>query len=342
MDYNIQFEVAEVISGYDNTYKYIASGSEATTDKLFTIQVQTVNRFTKKTEIYTCRPANINFKQIPLIGEHVLIFRAYNQETTLENTSLDWYYLNTYPIQSSINANLLPGISYRKNISEDDIKKIKFGNVFKPKNISPLQPHEGDMLIEGRWGNTIRIGSTVQSQPGIVDTLWKGDTVGDPIITIVNGQQNKENKQFVTENLKQDPASLYLTSTQTFPSFYLGTETNKRQLKKFTAESQFNGSQLIGVADRIIISSKKDISVIDSNKAIVLNAPKVFIGKDKDVTPIPDGNVLYEIINHLLSAISAGTTGTAGVVSSFIDQASISAARKKLNKLKSKNYFIGK
>lgn len=342
MHESIAFQVAEVVSGYDNTYKHIQSGSSSTVDKLFTIQVRTVNRTTKQFDIYTCKPFNINIKQIPLVGEHVLIFQAYNQETTLDNTGLQWYYFNPYSIQSSINSNLVPGISYRDSISEINVNEIKPGEVFKPKSISPLQPYEGDFTIEGRWGNTIRLSSTTSNLPGLINAPWSGDSIGDPIITIVNGHENKKNKTFVVEDLKNDLSSLYLSSTQKFPSFYFGTKSKKQPLTKFTSESEFKTSQLIGTADRIILSSKTDISVIDSVKAVVLNAPKVYIGKDTASVPIPNGDVLYSILNEILLAMSTGTLGTAGVTSQFIDTARISNARKKLKDLRSKKYFIDK
>ncbi len=339
---SVLFLVGEVVSGYDDTLRYISTGSAATTNKLFTIQVRTVNRYTKEYDTYTCRPFNLNFKQIPLIGEHVLIFRAYNQETTLDASNIEWYYLNPYSIQSSVNSNLVPGISYGTSISEETARSIKPGVVFSPVSISPLQPYEGDILLEGRWGNTIRLGSTTKNQPGLVNAPWSGTTLGDPIITIVNGQENLPKKQFVVENLKQDPSSLYLTSTQNFPTFYLGTKSKKRPIVRFKSESQFNKSQLIGVADRIILSSKQDISVIDSVKAIVLNAPKVYIGKDAAAEPLPHGQVLYDILNDILLTMSGGTIGTAGITSKFINSSNITSARKKLNSLLSKNYFIDK
>jgi hypothetical protein len=339
---NVLFLVGEVVTGYDNTLKYIASGSTSTTNKLFTIQVRVINRFTKQFDVYTCRPFNMNFKQIPLIGEHVLIFRAYSQETTLDGTNIEWYYLNPYSIQSSINANLVPGISYGATISEEQAREIKPGNVFKPMPISPLQPYEGDLIIEGRFGNSIRIGSTVTNQPGLLEATWNGNTIGDPITIISNGQQNKTNKQFVVENIKQDPASIYLTTTQKFPNFYLGTTSKKQPLTKFKSESTFDKSQLLGSADRIILTAKTDIAVIDSTKAIVLNAPKIYMGNDDASEPIPHGKVLYDILNDIISTLNSGTVGTAGVTSQFINTAGLISARKKLNSLLSTNYFIRK
>ena len=72
-DDSILFLVGEVVTGYDNTLKYIASGSVSTTNKLFTIQVRVINRFTKQFDVYTCRPFNMNFKQKILLLASCLI-----------------------------------------------------------------------------------------------------------------------------------------------------------------------------------------------------------------------------------------------------------------------------
>ena len=110
----------------------------------------------------------------------------------------------------------------------------------------------------------------------------------------------------------------------------------------FKSESNFDKSQLLGSADRIVLTAKTDIVVIDSSKAIVLNAPKIYMGNDGATEPIPHGKVLYEILNDILSTLSSGTLGTAGVTSQFIDTAGITSARAKLNSLLSTNYFIRK
>ena len=224
-NYPVLFHVAEVIESKSNTYKYIGDGPDKTSDKLFTITVQIVNRVTKEYESYACKPFNMNIKQIPLIGEHVLVFKAYNQETTLTKTGIEWYYFSPYSIQSSINSNLLPGISYN-TISEAAAQKIKPGVNFEAKSISPLQPYEGDLMIEGRWGNTLRFGSTTKNESGLINASWDGaaSTIGDPIIILSNGQINKPNKQFVVENIQTDNASIYLTSTQKIKQFKLNNK----------------------------------------------------------------------------------------------------------------------
>ena len=73
---------------------------------------------------------------------------------------------------------------------------------FEEKIVSPLQPFEGDVLLEGRWGNSIRLGST-GTQPNdrySLTSQFTGDSSTDPIIILSNHQVNKKNKEFVVES----------------------------------------------------------------------------------------------------------------------------------------------
>jgi hypothetical protein len=53
-----------------------------------------------------------------------------------------------------------------KNLSEQILKFKKLTGLINEENtinIHPLLPYEGDMLYEGRFGNSIRFGSTVKN-----------------------------------------------------------------------------------------------------------------------------------------------------------------------------------
>ena len=336
-NYPVLFHVAEVIESKSNTYKYIGDGPDKTSDKLFTITVQIVNRVTKEYESYACKPFNMNIKQIPLIGEHVLIFKAYNQETTLTKTGIEWYYFSPYSIQSSINSNLLPGISYN-TISEADAQKIKPGVNFEAKSISPLQPYEGDLMIEGRWGNTLRFGSTTKNETGLINSSWHGaaSTIGDPIIILSNGQINKPNKQFVVENIQTDNASIYLTSTQKIKQFKLNNK-----LKIGSSESAFSKPQLIGAADRIILTAKTDIVAIDSQKGIELHAPKINIGISDEKEPLLHSTATIELLKKLIQICQIGFVDSNGSVSTPIYNA-LSDSGRLLSEIANYNIMIDK
>lgn len=336
----LRWDVAEVLD-FEYTYRYVApkDQSPGNTDNLFAIKVRTVSSLYNQ-EVFYVRPSNINVKQIPLIGEFVLIYKTFNEYTTTSNRREGWYYVTTIDVHSNINENLLPGIS--GNLTEGQIAEIKPGKTFKSKAVSPLQPYEGDFLLEGRHGNSIRFGSSINTTYPLnhyhVAATWRSinsDHDGDPIIILSNNRLNRANKEFVVENIENDASSLYLTSTQ-----HVDTLTLSKDLT--IHPYQFAGSQFIGVADRIMLRAKKDVAVIDSEMAIVLNTPgEIYIGGEDADESMVHGNVLesilQKILNQLKSPIQCGTmSGT------FLDTSAINSAQSQLKQLKNSKYFITK
>jgi len=334
---NITWDVAEVV-GYERTYKYISSPADVSNiSELFSLQVRSCGQlYNQKT--FIAKPGNISIKKIPLVGEFVLIYKTFNQQTTDTTWRESWYYLSTVDIHSSINENMMPGVS--GGLTEEQINNIKPGQTFNRKSISPIQPYEGDVLIEGRSGNSIRFGSTIsRNYPAsyyFKQPTWVGadSTSGDPIIILSNRTINKDKREFVVEDIEQDTSSLYLTSTQELDKFKLSAD--------LTVNNNFIGSQFIGVADRIILRAKKDIAVIDSEKGIVLNTPgELKIGDDSADQSLVHGEVLYEIILKLANAIAAGGTANGAMVTTNA-AAAISQIYDLLPELKSKQYKIKK
>jgi hypothetical protein len=154
----IEWDVAEVLN-YERTYQYVPTPTEnSNLSELFALRVKSCSQLYNQ-KIYIAKPGNLSIKKIPLVGEFVLIYKSFNQQTTDKIWRETWYYHSTIDIQSSINENMMPGISGGRTAEE--INAIKPGNTFSRKSISPIQPYEGDVLIEGRNGNSIRFSSTL-------------------------------------------------------------------------------------------------------------------------------------------------------------------------------------
>lgn len=278
----IEWDVAEVLE-YDRTYNYISPDTPNTNvSELFALKVRSC-RSLFDSNVYLAKPANINLKQIPLIGEFVLIYKTFNQESHNDYIRHQWYYLMPISVQSNINNNPLPGISSK--LSEEQLANFKLGKTYNQTSISPLQPYEGDILFEGRFGNSIRFGSTViidsQTNPYSISPTWKETTKSDsgsPIIILSNGRKNKAYKEFVLEDIETDASSLYLTSTQKLSNLKLHNALNQ----SLDSSNAFAKSQFIGVADRIILKSKTDVVALDSHKSIELNSPLLSIGTKQD------------------------------------------------------------
>lgn len=337
----VPFYIAEVVSVNESTYNLdLNREQEETTNKTKNVkiiyQIQGYLITPGRQIPITAKPADLSNTKIPLNGEHVLVFQGFRSDSNFDQQQTEWYYLTGLSIASSPNLNSIPGIIDSSRIDTPP------GITFNERVISNLQLFEGDVVTQGRWGNSIRFSSTIKTDNVKLEKQpnWVGDSAGDPIIVISNNRKNEE--QFETEQFT-DGSSLYLTSTQSFPTFYLGSENEKNPLTCFSPnESAFKQSQLIGVADRIILKAKTDIAVIDSPRGIVLNTTgEIKLGNDDAKQSMVHGDILLEtmqaILNQLRTPIQCGTmTGT------FLSTSQIDRAQKKLQELLSSKYFISK
>jgi hypothetical protein len=154
------------------------------------------------------------------------------------------YYLPNVNIWNHTHTNALPNMQYfnkgeeeSKNygtigattvrIAEGDGSvEVPLGKYFKEKlQTQPLLPFEGDTIIEGRFGNSIRFGATAIEAPEKSAYSTKGET-GDPITIIRNGalvEEEDNGWEHTLENLNDDHSTIYLTSNQVLPNFHIVT-----------------------------------------------------------------------------------------------------------------------
>jgi hypothetical protein len=321
----IHMYVAEVISDASiPTYKQNIDGKKS--NKLYQIRCRLISNDVTKNEC-VAYPADVNIKKIPIIGEHVLIFRAYSDDSRYTSKKPAWYYLTNIAISTNINNNATPGISGK------DLEESPIGTTFEDRTVPAMQPYEGDILVQGRFGNHIRLGSTVKNS-NTYDQMptWSKGNDGDPIIILsTNKSRNINNPSLLVENAEQDAASLYLTSTQQLNAL--------KVTKPLTIHNTFNGSQFVGIADRIILRAKQDIAVIDSEKGIVLNTPNnIFIGGEKASQPMVHGDVLLDVLSKILDHLQFVPIQCGELTGGFLSKTQLASARKRLNDLVSSKY----
>ena len=73
---------------------------------------------------------------------------------------------------------------------------------------------------------------------------------------------NKQGKEFVVEDVNADAASLWLTSTQRLDKFKLNYKPTLA-----ASSNTYNKSQLIGSADRIVLTTKLDDIILEDEAA---------------------------------------------------------------------------
>ena len=188
------------------------------------------------------RPIFPNIKHYPLKNEIVLILSSKDKSIYNSEGASTSYYFPPLNIWNHPHHNALPSIKGLKNSSinqdyqttengiirqvTDKDTNINLGNYFSELlKIKPLLPYEGDHILEGRFGNSIRFVSTNigESIPDEANNIWSTTgNVGDPILIIRNGQSNElDDKGWVPtiEDLNDDATSIYLTSNQRLSDF---------------------------------------------------------------------------------------------------------------------------
>ena len=169
-------------------------------------------------------------KQFPLINEVVAIFYGPSDGLNDSKDSQKLYYLPSYALWNASNHNVMPNIAelsqfYSKQTtapgyqgSATNPSEFPKGYTFtESPSVRTLTPFEGDSIMEGRFGQSIRFGSTVTKFKGYNEWSDKGNN-GDPITIIRNGQGSVTNPfdKFATtvEDINTDGASIYMTTSQ--------------------------------------------------------------------------------------------------------------------------------
>jgi hypothetical protein len=340
----IEFEYvpAEVIDvDYDGLNK----------NKLYTVYCKILGGLGSRSagDVVTARALDANIKNIPIIGEIVLITKAPTAYSNFIFQGYEYYYTHPISIQSSVHHNGLPaatGILPNNNSRNPQVRKDS--QVGLPKNTSdnkpagnsidiffperldvfPIQPYTGDLIIEGRWGQSIRFGSTVdEGREYPVKPIWKkglGDT-GNPILIISNGTNPNANEkkfnEFILEDIDTDDSSIWMTSGQ-YVKFTPASNTVKSMTNKSVdlfRTNNYSGNQILGASDRIILNARKQEFIafakegiglsteksvtIDAKNSIELEASLINLGVNAN-EPAILGNTAVQWLADLCSALS--------------------------------------
>lgn len=285
-----------------------------------------------------------NNKIFPLENEIVYIISL--PSTKVQNNFNDkiYYYFQPINIWNSAHHNAVPNpiepplaanqnivddykvtsVGYSRKV-EDGSTEIELGDTFKENlKIKNTQPFEGDVIYEGRWGQSIRLGSTVKDSK--VPNPWsRNGENGNPITIIKNKQRKDEEDPWVpqVEDINGDGSSVYLTSNQAIP-----VEVASRDYKSYenntapTSPDKFIEDQVILNSNRLLFNSKSDSILLSSAKTInlnsvenvnidspktVINSSQIYLGsKDADESVILGDKFLDSLRDLLTKILSLG------------------------------------
>jgi hypothetical protein len=306
-----------------NHPKFTEYGEWASIGLIFVEDVTQPSTLENTNVVYPLFP---NLKLYPLLNEIVLVFSLPSTGLEQNSNSLKSYYLPPTNIWGSQHHNAIPGFSTLPSSQQKDYQQIeagsvrkvtdggteiKLGDTFKEQlNVNPLQPFEGDHILEGRFGNSLRFGSSQGK---------------DPITKIRNGQGPQTDEGWVTieENIQEDKASIYLTSTQQIPlqpntfnynSYSTAPESvntySKPQILLNSGRIVLNSNQnhiLLSAAKSINLNSQDSVN-IDSKNRVVINSPQIYLGGKNATEPLLLGNKTVDLLRDILTSLQSTLT----------------------------------
>jgi hypothetical protein len=239
-------------------------------------------------------------KNYPVVNELVLLFFVPDNNVNLNSNTKKYFYINPISIWNHPHLNAFPNLNQTAKIQPSQQKsyqaieqgqtrktsneEIKYeynsplvgGTFIERSNIHPLLAFAGDIITEGRWGNSIRLGSTAKTDSILYGNNWSNTGEdGNPITIIRNGQPNDASEDGylpIIENINKDLSSIYLTSNQSIP--LSSSITNNPTISNNIPESvgSYQGSQVLINSDRLVFNTKADSIILNSQSTISLTS----------------------------------------------------------------------
>mgnify|MGYP007038833043 CR=1 FL=1 len=168
-------------------------------------------------------------KQLPLVNEVVFIVMGPSRKLNDGATKMEYYYMPAYSMWNNPNHNAFPNMEEWADFLKQSINQpgysgnavadqsLPLGYTFQEKeSVKDLMPFEGDTFIQGRFGQSIRLGSTVPVMKNFNTWSTSGEN-GDPITIILNSQGSRPavgKFDPIVEDINRDGSAIWMTSTQ--------------------------------------------------------------------------------------------------------------------------------
>ena len=260
-------------------------------------------------------PLMPHITHIPLIGEHVVVVEYIGQH----------YYIGVVNLFNRPNENSLPGVA------GDYDPTVKYGNTFQRRDTRKVYVNEGDIVFEGRFGNTIKFGSNQKNQaPNI--KIRVGESKPPEDSEYINGD-------IVKESFNNDGSSIYLLTNEKIKINAVKTSGGKS-----FSEQTVRGTSIVMNSDKLFFNARKNNINIRAGKDVVIQGDEVFIHANKKGTiklgnpkslfiPTLNTEKVHELMTDVMITVSDGfaaigkATNPVGLVDAAKDIAKIVAER---------------
>lgn len=234
----------------------------------------------------TAKPIFAALKNYPLEGELVYIVPGPSINMNESRGRRDFFYFPPYNMWNASHHNAFPDLGdygeYISNVNLNYEENSTLNQAINPnatgslnmplgpnfpekENIRSLRQFTGDVTLEGRWGNSIRLGST--SAVTTNQNNWSSvGTAGDPILIIRNGQGRQENNVAwlpTVENINRDPSSIYLTAGQ-----QITIDDISRNFSLASLDVQLQTTTTVSIPIQQQLTSVDNISPLEQDKKL--------------------------------------------------------------------------
>ena len=206
-------------------------------------------------------PISTNIKNLPLLNEIVLITSAPALDRDGSNVN------NTRPYYTTIvniwnNPHVNPFPDTKQGLED-------LGYNFEDKsNVGPLQPFQGDLIIEGRQGQTVRFTGVDHDKMFVENNDQKAITI------ISNGKIGASPDATVVENIDDDPASIYMVEDHIVELTQANEKRDAWESEPDKADT-YQGSQVLINAGRLFFNAKEESILFSGTEAIGGNAKTI-------------------------------------------------------------------
>ncbi len=167
-------------------------------------------------------------KQFPVVNEIVLILVGPSKKLNDGSDKQQYFYFPPFALWGNSNHNAFPNMAEWAQYlnSFNNIQgysgtavsgSLPLGYTFQEnKNVKNVRPFEGDTILQSRFGQSIRFGSTVPVMKEY-NTWSQTGTNGSPITIITNSQgQRKTLTPFdpIVEDINRDGSAIWMTTDQ--------------------------------------------------------------------------------------------------------------------------------
>ncbi len=261
-----------------------------------------------KPKSFNANPLNPYFKCIPMPGEQVMVMKGAGDR---------YYYSSIINYRGQLGDNIPPkGAAWLPDATD-----FFFGLFGKPRPTKKMDPTEGDVMLEGRAGQSIRFTST--SEESFLKKLFGGKSENKPVMMITC--HNDEEEGLGNEDILTDNNSIYLCSETPLKTLKLESNIDKSYQKV----DDYEGNQIVVRSDRLILSSKRDQIILSSADKVGISTKKWKVDIDKLMDVVERLSKELTALTKAQATFSTGV-GPTGAATNSVLTAKISQDIKKL------------